>query len=58
MSRKFVLLSQNNYGGGLYVCLFVKNNSLKTTVFSDVTRKLMAQSYQRFIGTYYFRLQG
>jgi len=41
MSRKFVLVSQNRYGGGLYVGLFVTNVSLKTTVFSDMTRKLI-----------------
>ena len=36
MSRRFLLVSQNGYGGGMYVVL-VTNNSLKTTVFSDVT---------------------
>jgi len=36
MSRKFVLVSYNSYGGGLYVGLIVT-----TTVFSDVTRKLI-----------------
>jgi len=41
MSRKLVLVSHNSYGGGLYVGLFIANNSLKTTVFSDVTRKLL-----------------
>jgi hypothetical protein len=41
MSRKFVLVSRNSYGGGLYVGLFVTNTSLKTTVFSDVMRKLI-----------------
>jgi len=43
MSRTSVLVSQNSYGGGLYVGLFVTNNSLKTTNFSDVTRKLICK---------------